>query len=59
MPIYDYECKVCEVIFDKLVKFDDPTPNCPECGSDNVQKKEIQTINFELKGVGIYKNGTN
>jgi putative FmdB family regulatory protein len=59
MPIYDYECKACEVVFDKLVKFDDSTPNCPECGSDNVQKKEIQAINFELKGVGVYKNGTN
>lgn len=59
MPIYDYVCNDCLIEFDKLMKYDEDTPNCPDCNSKDVKKKEIQAINFELKGVGVYKNGTN
>lgn len=58
MPIFDYVCNDCLIEFDKLMKYDDKTPNCPNCNSLNVIKKQVQSINFELKGVGVYKNGT-
>ena len=59
MPIYDYMCQDCNLEFDKLVKHNEEPPNCPVCGSNKVKKKEIQAINFELKGIGVYNNGTN
>lgn len=37
MPIYEYGCKKCGHEFEELV-FGDATPNCPECGSGDVQK---------------------
>jgi len=36
----------------------DIPPECPVCGSRNTEKQEVQSINFELKGVGVYKNNT-
>ena len=58
MPIFDYICQDCNLEFDKLVKHGEEPPHCPDCGNLDVVKKEVQAINFELKGVGIYKNGT-
>ena len=58
MPIYDYVCEDCLIEFDKLVRNGDEPTNCPECDSFDIIKKEVQAINFELKGVGVYKNGT-
>ena len=58
MPIFDYVCNDCLIEFDKLMKHSEENPPCPECNSLDVKKKEVQAINFELKGVGVYKNGT-
>ena len=58
MPIFDFDCKECGNTFERLVRAADIPPECPSCGSKNTEKKEIQPINFELKGVGIYKNNT-
>jgi putative FmdB family regulatory protein len=33
VPIYDYSCVACEERFDELLRFDDPAPPCPSCGS--------------------------
>lgn len=42
MPLYDYECKACEFIFDELLCMDDrekPTRRkCPECGRKKVKQ---------------------
>jgi hypothetical protein len=58
MPIFDFECNECDKQFEKLVKPADMPPECVYCGSRDTQKKEVQDINFELKGIGVYKNGT-
>ena len=59
MPLFDYKCKECKKTFEKLMKQTaDIPPECPQCGSRNTEKKEVQSINFELKGVGVYKNNT-
>ena len=42
MPLYDYECKACEFMFDELICMDDrekPTRRkCPECGRKKVKQ---------------------
>ncbi len=40
MPIYEYECKTCETVFEKLLLKGDPSDgmDCPQCGSKNVKK---------------------
>ena len=37
MPIYEYGCQKCGHEFEELV-FGDDNPQCPECGSSDVQK---------------------
>ncbi|MBZ4642703.1 MAG: hypothetical protein PWQ25_1557 [Deferribacteres bacterium] len=39
MPIYEYECKECKNSFSKLVIKQDTKVECPNCKSDNVEKK--------------------
>ncbi|MBQ7608559.1 MAG: zinc ribbon domain-containing protein [Desulfovibrionaceae bacterium] len=38
MPIYEYGCRKCGHEFEELV-FSDAAPNCPECGSNDVEKR--------------------
>lgn len=38
MPIFEYECKTCEDVFEVLTKSDSQV-SCPECGSGEVEKK--------------------
>lgn len=55
MPIYEYECKSCEHVFDVLQKMsDDPLTYCPECGKQEL-KKLLSAPNFRLKGGGWYE----
>lgn len=59
MPLFDYYCTECKNEFEKLVKQNaDIPPECPKCGSKNTTKQLIQSINFQLKGIGVYKNNT-
>lgn len=39
MPLYDYQCQDCENPFEARHGFNDPTPNCPQCGSANVARR--------------------
>ncbi len=55
MPIYEYQCKSCEHIFDVLQKMnDDLLKFCPECGEPQL-KKLLSAPNFSLKGGGWYE----
>lgn len=40
MPIYEYQCKTCDAIFDCVIikKDDNFIPQCRQCGSINVKK---------------------
>lgn len=55
MPIYEYLCKHCNYITDKLEKINDNTEKkCPRCETYSL-KKIVSASNFQLKGSGWYK----
>jgi len=54
MPIYEYECKSCNKIFEELQSFgDEDLKKCPYCNKKKV-KKLISLSSFQLKGDGWY-----
>jgi putative FmdB family regulatory protein len=48
MPIYDYECTRCGLIFEAIVCRDEDPPPCPDCGSRE-SKKLIAAPAFHIK----------
>lgn len=55
MPIYEYECNSCKLIFEQMQKISDPPViTCPECNKNTV-KKLISATQFRLKGSGWYE----
>ncbi|MDD2558202.1 MAG: zinc ribbon domain-containing protein [Desulfuromonadaceae bacterium] len=56
MPIYEYECNKCGLVFEARQKFSDaPLQECKECGGG--VKKLISSTAFTLKGGGWYEQG--
>jgi len=55
MPLYDYVCPKCQRNFERLVKDKDEVIVC-ECGSIATRQMP-NTLNFELKGLGWFKDG--
>ena len=54
MPIYEYKCLKCEIIFEELQSFSDPDlTKCPHCKNGKVEKL-ISLSSFQLKGDGWY-----
>jgi putative FmdB family regulatory protein len=39
MPIYEYVCMSCEAHFEELVRYDDASPACPDCGGSKVSRQ--------------------
>jgi putative FmdB family regulatory protein len=56
MPIYEYQCKDCDEVFEKMVPFSkaDQPPACPKCESKETHKK-ISTI----ASLGVSSAGSN
>jgi len=53
MPLYEYLCKKCGHVFEKIVKFSDrPIKKCPECGG--VVDQTISAPAVQFKGSGWY-----
>ena len=53
MPLYEYQCKKCGHIFEKILKFSDkPIKKCPECGGSVEQTISAPAVQF--KGSGWY-----
>jgi putative FmdB family regulatory protein len=53
MPLYEYQCKKCGHIFEKILKFSDkPIKKCPECGGAVEQTISAPAVQF--KGSGWY-----
>ena len=53
MPLYEYRCKKCGHVFEKIVKFSDkPIKKCPECGGAVEQTISAPAVQF--KGSGWY-----
>jgi putative FmdB family regulatory protein len=56
MPMYEYRCEKCGLVFEAMQKFSDPPlTECKSCGGP-VQKLISQTA-FTLKGDGWYQHG--
>ncbi|CAM2009366.1 FmdB family zinc ribbon protein [Acanthopleuribacter pedis] len=56
MPLYDYQCPVCEHEFETLQGInDEPLAVCPECGASELRKK-VSAPAFTFKGGGWYKD---
>ncbi|HZQ91585.1 MAG TPA: zinc ribbon domain-containing protein [Terriglobales bacterium] len=53
MPIYEYKCKKCGHVFERIQKFSDPpSRKCPECGGAVEQVLSAPAVQF--KGSGWY-----
>ena len=55
MPIYEYQCKKCNNIFEVFHRIEEEiNPACPKCLGQ--ARKIISATNFILKGSGFYVN---
>jgi putative FmdB family regulatory protein len=53
MPLYEYKCKKCGHVFERIQKFSDPhVKKCPECGGAVEQLLSAPAVQF--KGSGWY-----
>ncbi|MFW0154548.1 FmdB family zinc ribbon protein [Rothia sp. P6271] len=56
MPVYQYQCKNCEYLFEEHQSFTDkPLTTCPQCNADQLRKK-YGTVGVVFKGSGFYSN---
>lgn len=56
MPMYEYECSSCGLVFEARQKFSDaPLTSCRDCGGP--VSKLISRTGFALKGGGWYDQG--
>jgi putative FmdB family regulatory protein len=48
MPLYEYRCKACGEVFEKMVRWSeaDRSPVCPNCQSPDTQKKMSHIASF-------------
>ncbi|MCB1560231.1 MAG: zinc ribbon domain-containing protein [Xanthomonadales bacterium] len=55
MPIYEFECRHCGHVFDRLQKLSDPDPEtCPDCATTGVRRR-VTAPSFRLAGSGWYE----
>ncbi len=53
MPIYEYECSVCHLHFERRQRFDaEPVAKCPEC--QGKARRVLHSIPVIFKGSGFY-----
>lgn len=56
MPMYEYQCQKCGLVFEVRQKFSDaPVTQCRQC--QGPVKKLISQSGFALKGGGWYEQG--
>lgn len=54
MPIYEYQCRLCQHSLDTLQKMSDaPLLDCPECHQPGLERM-VSAAGFQLKGQGWY-----
>lgn len=55
MPIYEFQCRSCNHVWDELQKSSDPDPDtCPNCANPVVVRR-MTAAAFRLKGAGWYE----
>ncbi len=53
MPLYEYQCKSCHTLTERIQKFSDPPlTTCPHCGGELEQLLSAPAVQF--KGAGWY-----
>ena len=53
MPVYVYQCKNCNHVFEQRQSFsDDALRICPQCGEETLRKR-YNTVVFPYKGPGL------
>ncbi len=53
MPLYEYQCKSCHTVMERIQKFSDPPlMTCPHCGGELEQLLSAPAVQF--KGAGWY-----
>jgi putative FmdB family regulatory protein len=56
MPTYEYQCKACDLEFEREQRISDPpVKTCPRCKARQV-KRLISRTSFHLKGGGWYSD---
>lgn len=56
MPVYEYECKGCDKVFEVQQKISEaPLSTCPEC--QGPVRKLMSMTSFQLRGGGWYADG--
>ena len=54
MPVYVYQCKNCNHVFEQRQSFsDDALRVCPQCGGETLRKR-YNTVGVTFKGSGFY-----
>ena len=38
MPLFEYKCRGCQQMFEALVRPQDPSPQCPKCQSQDLER---------------------
>jgi putative FmdB family regulatory protein len=57
MPIYVYECRKCERVFETEQRITaDALTDCEECGSKGSLRRLIQPVGVSFKGAGFHIN---
>lgn len=62
MPLYEYRCKDCGEVFEKMMRWSeaDRSPSCPKCQSQDTQKKMSQIASFGSSAAsGSWSGGSN
>ncbi|HEX9029149.1 MAG TPA: zinc ribbon domain-containing protein [Anaerolineales bacterium] len=60
MPLYEYRCKTCGEVFEKMVRWSeaDHSPVCPKCQSQDTQRKMSHVASFGSSGSTGYSGGS-
>lgn len=58
MPIFDFKCKSCDTVDEKIVSHGTETSQCSECGSESVRVDMIYNTNFKLNGRWFKTSGS-
>jgi len=54
MPIYDYKCPDCKIVFEELVKNPSTVVGCPNCQKKNAKKIISPRFGISFRGSGFY-----
>lgn len=54
MPIYEYRCESCGLVFERIVFASSPRVSCPSCGAENVER---QPSSFGIGGAARSASG--